>query len=91
LRGPGITAKSSSDLYPYAEDQVAAVRRAILQWEYIWDLARRLDRGALGEARGRADALAGQREVYRALGMDDDYEEEIRRRRKEARASRSEA
>jgi xylose isomerase len=79
------------DLYPYTEDQVAAVRRAIVQWEFIWDLARKIDRGALGEARDRADALAGQREVYRALGMDEDYEEEIRRRRSEARASRNEA
>jgi xylose isomerase len=77
------------DLYPYTEDQVAAVRRAILQWEFIWDLARKIDRSALGEARDRADALAGQREVYRALGMDDDYEAEISRRRKEARAQRN--
>ncbi len=77
------------DLYPYTEDQVAAVRRAILQWEFIWDLARKIDRSALGEARDRADALAGQREVYRALGMDEDYEAEVRKRRKEARAQRS--
>src|SRR5918995_891353 len=77
------------DLYPYTEDQVAAVRRAILQWEFIWDLARKIDRSTLGEARDRADALARQREVYRALGMDDDYEAEVRRRRKEARAQRS--
>ena len=77
------------DLYPYTEDQVAAVRRAILQWEFIWDLARKIDRSALDEARDRADALAGQREVYRALGMDDDYEAEVSRRRKEARAQRS--
>jgi xylose isomerase len=68
---------------------VAAVRRAILQWEFIWDLARKIDRSALGEARDRADALGGQREVYRALGMDDGYEAEVRRRRKKARAQRS--
>src|SRR5919199_768941 len=79
------------DLYPYTEDQVVAVRRAILQWEFIWDLARKIDRGALGEARGRADALAGQREVYRALGMDEDYEETVSRRHREARASTDEA
>jgi xylose isomerase len=78
------------DLYPYTEEQVGAVRRAILQWEYIWDLARKMDRGALGEARDRADALAGQRAVYAALGMDEAYEEEILRRRKEAKAARSE-
>jgi xylose isomerase len=76
------------DLYPYTEDQVAAVRRAILQWEYVWDLARKIDRGALGEAKSRADALAGQKALYAALGMDEGYEDEVVRRRKEARASR---
>src|SRR5918996_104266 len=34
------------DLYPYTEDQVAAARRAILQWEFIWDLAKKIDREA---------------------------------------------
>ena len=73
------------DLYPYTEDQVAAVRRAILQWEFIWDLAKGIDRDALREARANADALAGQRAVYAALGMDEGYEAEVVRRRKEAR------
>ena len=73
------------DLYPYTEDQVAAVRRAILQWEFIWDLARKIDRGALGEAKSRADALAGQRAVYAALGLDEDYEAEVVRRREASR------
>jgi xylose isomerase len=76
------------DLYPYTEDQVAAVRRAILQWEFIWDLGAKIDRDALGEARGRADALAGQRAVYAALGLDEDYEAEVARRRAEARTGR---
>src|SRR3712207_4827009 len=79
------------DLYPYTEDQVGAVRRAILQWEFIWDLAAKIDRGALREAKANADALAGQGAVYRALGLDSDYEAEIVRRRKEVRATRSEA
>ena len=73
------------DLYPYTEDQVAAVRRAILQWEFIWDLARKIDREALREAKSVADALAGQKEVYRALGLDEGYELEAARRRKETR------
>ena len=77
------------DLYPYTEDQVAAVRRAIVQWEFIWDLAKGIDRGALREARSNADALAGQRAVYAALGMDEGYEDEVVRRRKEARARRA--
>lgn len=77
------------DLYPYTEDQVAAVRRAILQWEFIWDLARKIDREALREAKKGADALAGQKAVYAALGLDEGYEAEVVRRRKEARSERS--
>jgi xylose isomerase len=71
------------DLYPYTEDQVAAVRRAIVQWEFIWDLGARIDRDALREAKSGADALSGQRAVYRALGLDEDYEAGIVRRRRE--------
>ena len=43
------------DLYPYTEDQIAAVRRAILQWEFVGDLARKIDREgpARGEESGR--------------------------------------
>ena len=78
------------DLYPYTEDQVEAVRRAIVQWEFIWDLAAKIEREELREAKSRADALLGQRALYRALGLDEDYEAEIVRRRKEARAARSE-
>jgi xylose isomerase len=78
------------DLYPYTEDQVAAVRRAILQWEFIWDLARKIDRGSLREAKSRADALAGQRAVYRALGLDENFEAGVLRRRRESRAACSE-
>ena len=79
------------DLYPYTENQVDAVRRAILHWEFIWDLAQKVDRGALGEAKARADALGGQKAVYRVLGLDEDYEAEIARRRQQGRAeSRSE-
>jgi xylose isomerase len=78
------------DLYPYTEDQVAAARRAILQWEFIWDLAKRIDRETLGEAKVNADALAGQKAVYAALGLDADYEAEIIKRRKEAKTAGSE-
>jgi xylose isomerase len=74
------------DLYPYTEDQVGAVRRAILQWEFIWDLARKIDRSSLREAKSRADALGGQQAVYRALGLDDDYEAEVVRRRQKFRS-----
>ncbi|MDQ3832753.1 MAG: sugar phosphate isomerase/epimerase [Actinomycetota bacterium] len=76
------------DLYPYTEDQIAAVRRAILQWEFIWDLARKIDRETLREAKSTAGALAGQKAVYRALGLDENYEAMVMRRRKEARETR---
>jgi xylose isomerase len=69
---------------------LAAVRRAILQWEFVWDLATKIDRTGLREAKNLADALAGQKVVYAALGMNEDYEAEISNRRKEARASRRE-
>jgi xylose isomerase len=78
------------DLYPDTEDQVGAVRRALVQWEFIWDLAHKIDREALREAKSRADALAGQRAVYAALGLDRDYEARVVRLRGEARESREE-
>ncbi len=79
------------DLYPYTEDQVAAVRRAILQWEFIWDLAARIDREELRAAKANADALAGQRAVYGALGLDEDFEAGVVSKRAEAREARREA
>lgn len=69
------------DLYPYTEGQVAAVRRSVLQWEFIDDLARKIDRKALAEARAKADAVEGYRLVYEALGLDKAYTERIIARR----------
>jgi len=65
------------DLYPYTEDQVAAVRRSVIQWVFIDDLARKIDRNALNEARSRADAVEGYRIVYETLGLDKAYTERI--------------
>lgn len=79
------------DLYPYTEDQVAAVRRSVLQWEFIWDLASRIDRRSLDEARARADALAGYRSVYEVLGLDQDFEAEVIRRRATNRQAQRQA
>jgi len=70
------------DLYPYTEDQVAAVRRSALQWEFIDDLARKIDRVALQQARANADAVEGYRIVYEVLGLDKAYTERILERRK---------
>jgi xylose isomerase len=70
------------DLYPYTEDQVAAVRRSVLQWAFIDDLARKIDRKALAEARSRADAVEGYRIVYETMGLDKAYTERIISRHK---------
>lgn len=73
------------DLYPYTEDQVAAVRRAILHLEFIWELAGRIDGTALAAARRRADALGAQKAVYEALGLDEEFERRVVRSRREGR------
>jgi xylose isomerase len=56
------------DLYPYTEDQVAAVERSVRQWEFIDGVAARIDDAALREAQGRKDAVAAYEIVYAALG-----------------------
>jgi xylose isomerase len=71
------------DLYPYTEDQVAAVRRSVLQWTFIDELARKIDRKALAKARSNADAVEGYRIVYEAMGLDKTYTERIISRRKQ--------
>jgi xylose isomerase len=70
------------DLYPYTEDQVAAVRQSVLQWAFIDDLASKIDRKALAEARAHADAVEGYRLVYEVLGLNKAYAEKIVARRK---------
>lgn len=67
------------DLFPYTEDQVAAVRRAIIQWEFIWQLAERIDDEALQEAKRNHDAVKGYEVVYEALGLTGDFVEELLR------------
>ena len=56
------------DLYPYTEDQVGAVRRSVLQWQFIDSIAARIDESALREAQQRKDAVRAQEIVYAALG-----------------------
>jgi xylose isomerase len=56
------------DLYPYTEDAVAAVKRSVLQWRFIDDVAGRIDDAALGEAQMRKDAVRAYELVYGALG-----------------------
>jgi xylose isomerase len=56
------------DLYPYTEDQVAAVKRSVLQWRFIDEVAGRIDQAALKEAQSRKDAVRAYELVYAALG-----------------------
>jgi xylose isomerase len=56
------------DLYPYTEDQVAAVKRSVLQWRFIDEVAGRIDETALKEAQQRKDAVRAYELVYAALG-----------------------
>jgi xylose isomerase len=65
------------DLYPYTEDQVQAVRQSVLQWEFIDDLAKRIDRDTLDETRRHADAVGGYRAIYNVLGLTPEYEKQI--------------
>ncbi len=56
------------DLYPYTEDQVAAVRRSVLQWRFIDGVAAKIDDAALREAQQAKDAVRAYELVYTALG-----------------------
>jgi xylose isomerase len=56
------------DLYPYTEDAVGAVRRSVLQWRFIDDVAGRIDEPALREAQANKDAVRAYELVYAALG-----------------------
>ncbi len=56
------------DLFPYTEDQVAAVKRSVEQWHFIDEVAQRIDGAALRAAQARKDAVAAYELVYAALG-----------------------
>jgi xylose isomerase len=56
------------DLFPYTEDQVAAVERSVKQWNFIDSVAAKIDDAALHEAQSRKDAVAAYELVYAALG-----------------------
>jgi xylose isomerase len=57
-------------LYPYTEDQVAAVRRSVLQWNFIDSAAARIDDAALRQAQQEKDAVRAYELVYAALGAE---------------------
>ena len=56
------------DLYPYTEDAVEAVRRSVLQWQFIDSVAAKIDDAALRGAQAHKDAVRAYELVYAALG-----------------------
>jgi xylose isomerase len=56
------------DLYPYTEDAVGAVKRSVVHWNFIEQVARKIDGPALREAQQAKDAVRAYELVYAALG-----------------------
>jgi xylose isomerase len=56
------------DLYPYTEDAVGAVKRSVLHWRFIDEVAGRIDDAALRQAQQAKDAVRAYELVYAALG-----------------------
>ena len=56
------------DLYPYTEDAVGAVKRSVLQWNFIDGIAAKIDGPELRKAQVAKDAVRAYELVYAALG-----------------------
>ena len=56
------------DLYPYTEDAVGAVKRSLLQWNFIDGVAAKIDEPELRKAQQAKDAVRAYELVYAALG-----------------------
>jgi xylose isomerase len=56
------------DLYPYTEDAVGAVKRSVLQWNFIDSVAKKIDGDELRQAQQNKDAVRAYELVYAALG-----------------------
>jgi xylose isomerase len=56
------------DLYPYTEDAVGAVKRSVLQWQFIDGVAAKIDETELRQAQQAKDAVRAYQLVYAALG-----------------------
>ena len=73
----GYTGRIGFDLYPYTEDTVAAVRRSVLQWEFLTDVALRIDGERLAAAKQKADAVGAYSAFFEALGLTREFEERV--------------
>ena len=56
------------DLFPYTEDAVAAVKRSVLAWRFIEEVAGKLDGDELRKAQKEKDAVRAHELVFAALG-----------------------
>ncbi|AZR72183.1 xylose isomerase [Anoxybacter fermentans] len=65
------------DLFPYTEDPIEAVKQSVIQWEFIYDLAKKIDDDKLLEAQRNKDAVAAYKTVYEGLGLDQNYIDRI--------------
>lgn len=69
------------DLYPYTEDQIEAVKQSVIQWEFIDDLARKLNHEALYEAKKQKNAVSAYQVVFEVLGLNESYINQLLARR----------
>ncbi|MDO6354732.1 TIM barrel protein [Caloramator sp. CAR-1] len=56
------------DLFPYTENQIEAVKQSVINWEFIYEVANKIDNLELKKAKDCKDAVKAIREVYKALG-----------------------
>ena len=66
------------DLYPYTEDAVEAVRRSVIHWEYILEVAKRtLADPTMAQAQAGADSIGAYRSMWKALGLNAEFEKAV--------------
>ncbi|PZN12794.1 MAG: xylose isomerase [Bacillota bacterium] len=65
------------DLYPYTEDPIEAVKRSVIQMEFMLAIAERMNDEELAAAKAAADAVGAYRVFWKALGLDDEFERQV--------------
>jgi hypothetical protein len=63
-----LNAANLAEVQPYTEDAVGAVKRSVLQWNFIDSIAGKIDEPALQAAQHDKDAVRAYELVYTALG-----------------------
>ncbi len=58
------------DLFPYTEDPIEAIAQSVRNWNFIYRLAKKIDRKSLKEAQKNKDAVEAIKTVYRTLGAE---------------------